>query len=51
MTEAKRIMADSGLRILSADDLEDAASKSVKATQIIELAEKAHLNISFELPL
>jgi len=51
MVEAKRVMADSGLRILSADDLDEAAQKAVKATQIIQLAETAHLNISFELPL
>jgi len=51
MTEAKGIISDSGLRILTADDLDDAASKSVKAAQIIQLAETANLTIKFELPL
>jgi len=51
MAEAKRVLSDSGLRILTADDLDDAASKSVKAAQIIHLAETANLNIKFELPL
>lgn len=51
MTEAKRVLSDSGLRILTADDLDDAAQKSVKAAQIIHLAETANLNIKFELPL
>jgi len=48
---AKQIMADSGLRILSADDLEEAAQKSVRVAQIMELAEQSHINVSFELPL
>jgi len=49
--EAKQIMADSGLRILSADDLDDAAQKAVKSSAIVKIAEAAHLSVSFELPL
>jgi succinyl-CoA synthetase beta subunit len=48
---AKQIMAESGLRILSADDLEIAAQKAVATTKIIQMAEDAHLSVSFELPL
>lgn len=44
-------MAESGLRILSADDLEIAAQKAVATTKIIQMAEDAHLSVSFELPL
>jgi len=51
VAEAKRLMADSGLRILSADDLDEAAQKAVKAAEIIKIAEQAKLDISFELPL
>eukprot|EP01114_Cavostelium_apophysatum_P024035 TRINITY_DN926_c0_g1_i1.p1 TRINITY_DN926_c0_g1~~TRINITY_DN926_c0_g1_i1.p1 ORF type:complete len:445 (+),score=130.58 TRINITY_DN926_c0_g1_i1:167-1501(+) len=51
MIEAKRVLSDSGLRILTADDLDDAAQKSVKAAEIINIAEGANLNIKFELPL
>jgi succinyl-CoA synthetase beta subunit len=51
VNEAKQIMADSGVKILSADDLDDAAQKAVKTVAIIQLAETAHLSVSFELPL
>jgi len=51
VNEAKRIMADSGLRMLSADDLDDAAQKAVNAAQILKIAESAGLDVSFELPL
>ena len=36
---------------MTADDLDDAAQKAVKAAQIIQLAEQAKMKISFELPL
>jgi len=51
MNEAKKVLSDSGLRILTADDLDEAAQKCVKAAQIINIAEDAKLNIKFELPL
>jgi len=51
VAEAKRIMVDSGLRILSADDLDEAAQKAVNAVQILKIAEDARLDISFQLPL
>jgi len=51
VAEAKRLMVDSGLRILSADDLDEAAQKAVNAVQILKIAEDAHLDVSFQLPL
>jgi succinyl-CoA synthetase beta subunit len=48
---AKSLMAQSGLRLISADDLDEAAAKAVKMSQILELAEVGHLNVSFELPI
>jgi len=49
--EAKDILESSGLRIIAAEDLDDAAQKAVKVTNIIEMARQAKLNVSFELPL
>jgi succinyl-CoA synthetase beta subunit len=44
-------MAESGLRMLDADDLEQAAQKAVRVAQIMDLAEMGQLSVSFELPL
>jgi len=49
--EAKDVLESSGLRIIAADDLDDAAQKAVKVTNIVEMARQAKLNVSFELPL
>jgi len=51
VAEAKKIMSESGLRILSADDLDEAALKAVNAAQILKIAENVGLDVSFELPL
>ncbi|KYR01212.1 succinate-CoA ligase (ADP-forming) [Tieghemostelium lacteum] len=48
---AKKIMEESGLRLIAADDLDDAAQKAVKIAEIVSLAEKSELEISFRLPL
>lgn len=48
---AKQLMSESGLRLLSADDLEEAAQKAVRVSQIMDLADSGHINVSFELPL
>ncbi|KAM9951591.1 hypothetical protein ACTFIW_011291 [Dictyostelium discoideum] len=48
---AKKIMEDSGLRLIAADNLDDAAQKSVRIAEIVSLAEKSDLEISFKLPL
>ncbi|KAL6079430.1 Succinate--CoA ligase [ADP-forming] subunit beta, variant 2 [Balamuthia mandrillaris] len=49
--EAVDILENSGLRIIAASDLDDAAKKAVKVAKIMDMAEEAKLNVSFELPL
>jgi len=49
--EAKALIAKSGLRIISCDDMEEAAEKVVQLASIVKLAKKAKLNVSFELPI
>ncbi|EGG24128.1 succinate-CoA ligase [Cavenderia fasciculata] len=48
---AKKIMEESGLRLIAADDLDEAAEKSVRIADIVTLAEKADLDVSFKLPI
>jgi len=48
---ARKIMEESGLRIISADDLDEAAKKAVRIAEIVKLAEQAELDVSFQLPL
>lgn len=47
----KQIIADSGLRIFSYDDLDEAASKAVQLSKIVKMAREAKVNVSFELPI
>eukprot|EP01094_Clydonella_sp_ATCC50884_P015671 TRINITY_DN26293_c0_g1_i1.p1 TRINITY_DN26293_c0_g1~~TRINITY_DN26293_c0_g1_i1.p1 ORF type:complete len:440 (+),score=183.04 TRINITY_DN26293_c0_g1_i1:116-1435(+) len=49
--EAKQLLNSSGLRIIPADDLDDAAERAVKVADIVSMAKKAALNVHFELPL
>lgn len=51
VTQAKQLIADSGLRIMASDDLEDAAQKVVRVAEIVKMAEEAMLDVKFELPL
>jgi len=51
MKEAKDILENSGARVIFASDLEEAAEKAVKVAKIVDMAQEAHLNVSFELPL
>lgn len=46
--EAKAIIAASGLDIISADDLDVAASKAVSASKIVETANEANFVVSFK---
>eukprot|EP01132_Coremiostelium_polycephalum_P000777 gene777-965_t len=48
---AKKIVEESGLRIIAADNLDEAAQKSVRIAEIVSLAEKAKLDVSFKLPI
>ncbi|RUS19578.1 ATP-grasp domain-containing protein [Endogone sp. FLAS-F59071] len=47
----QRIIADSGLRIFSYDDLDEAASKAVQLSKIVKMAREADVHLSFELPI
>ena len=51
VAEAKKLIDDSGLRMLTADDLQEAATKAVRVVQIINMAEDARLDVNFQLPL
>jgi len=48
---ARKIMDDSGLRLISTTDLDEAAKKAVRVADIVKLAEQAELDVSFQLPL
>jgi len=49
--QAKKIMEESYLKLISSDDLDDAAKKAVRVAEIVSLAEKAELGVSFQLPI
>lgn len=49
--EAKKLIDESGLRMLTADDLGEAAQKVVRVVDILKMAEDAHVRVNFELPL
>jgi len=51
VAEAKKLITDSGLRIVTADDLDEAAQKAVNANRILNLAAESGLDVKFELPL
>jgi len=49
--KGKDIIEKSGLRLIATQSLEDAAEQVVKIADIMEVADKVHLKVSFELPL
>jgi succinyl-CoA synthetase beta subunit len=49
--EAKRLIEESGLRMLASTDLGDAAQKAVRITEILKMADEAKVQVSFEIPL
>jgi succinyl-CoA synthetase beta subunit len=49
--DAKALIANSQLRILACDSLEEAARLVVKLADIMTLARKAEIDVKFELPL
>jgi succinyl-CoA synthetase beta subunit len=51
VNEAKALIAQSGLRIVSCSHLEEAATRAVQFSQIVDMARKAKINVSFELPI
>ena len=44
---ARKIIADSGIKMIVADDLEDAAEKAVKIADIVAQAEKVKIGVEF----
>jgi succinyl-CoA synthetase beta subunit len=51
MDEARTLISASGLRVLTCDDLDDAAEKAVHLSKIVQMAKKAKISVSFELPI
>lgn len=51
MAEARTLIEQSGLRMIIADDLDEAAKKVVRVVEILKLAEAADVGVSFQLPL
>uniref|UniRef100_A0A8C8ESA0 Succinate--CoA ligase [ADP-forming] subunit beta, mitochondrial n=1 Tax=Oncorhynchus tshawytscha TaxID=74940 RepID=A0A8C8ESA0_ONCTS len=49
--DAKALIAASPLKLLACDDLDEAARMVVKLSEIVSLAQEAHVDISFQLPL
>ena len=49
--EARALIESSGFRMIIADDLDDAASKAVRISDIVRQAEEIQIGVSFELPL
>ena len=49
--EAKVLIDESGMRVLTADDLGEAAMKAVRVASIVQMAEESELQVSFELPI
>lgn len=49
--EAKVLIANSGLKILPCDNLDEAARLAVKLSSIVSLAKAARLDVQFEMPI
>nr|KAF6428555.1 succinate-CoA ligase ADP-forming subunit beta [Rousettus aegyptiacus] len=49
--DAKALIADSGLKILACDDLDEAAKMVVKLSEIVTLAKQAQVDVKFHLPI
>lgn len=46
---AKKLIAESGLRMFSVDDLDMAATKAVQLAKIVDMAKKADVKVAFEV--
>lgn len=49
--DAKVLIANSGMKILPVDNLDEAARLAVKLSNIVKLARSAKLDVNFEIPL
>lgn len=50
MNEARKLVAESGLRIVPRDDLDEAAQLAVQLSEIVSLAKKAGVEVKFDIP-
>lgn len=50
MNEARKLVAESGLRIVPRDDLDEAAQLVVQLSEIVGLAKKAGVEVKFDIP-
>lgn len=50
MNEARKLIAESGLRIVPRDDLDEAAALVVQLSEIVALAKKAGVEVRFDIP-
>ncbi|XP_072936012.1 succinate--CoA ligase [ADP-forming] subunit beta, mitochondrial isoform X2 [Epargyreus clarus] len=50
VNEARKLIADSGLRIVPRDDLDEAAKLVVQLSEIVTLAKKAGVEVKFDIP-
>ncbi|KPI93344.1 PREDICTED: succinyl-CoA ligase [ADP-forming] subunit beta, mitochondrial [Papilio xuthus] len=50
VNEARKLIADSGLRIVPRDDLDEAAQLVVQLSEIVALAKKAGVEVKFDIP-
>ncbi|XP_046976392.1 succinate--CoA ligase [ADP-forming] subunit beta, mitochondrial [Vanessa cardui] len=50
VNEARKLIADSGLRIVPRDDLDEAAKLVVQLSEIVALAKKAGVEVKFDIP-
>eukprot|EP00474_Spongospora_subterranea_P001443 CRZ01901.1 hypothetical protein [Spongospora subterranea] len=48
---ANKLIEESGLRMMTCDDLEDAARKAVRVAEIVKMAKDVDVTVKFELPL
>lgn len=48
---AKKLIDESGVKMIAAANLDDAAGKAVKAARIVEAARDMNVTVSFEIPI
>lgn len=51
LEEAQRLISESGLKIFSFIDLDEAAQKVCQLSKVVQMAREIDVNVSFELPL
>lgn len=50
MQEARQLIAESGLRLVPRDNLDEAAKLVVQLSEIVNLAKKAGVEVKFDIP-